>query len=171
MSFCGEKEYESFGVAYLVSKDSQISIARNGKTNKGWNKLSLEFKQGDFVDYMSNELGGRLCSLRLKEIIKSKKTSHDVIEWLPVEIIKGKEARDYYFLCFPENVDVLDSNRSSRVDSLIIKPFFDKEKIKNHAIFGLPDEDSHRTYVSNDMREAIEDAGITGISFTGHSCL
>ena len=126
----------------------------------------MVLRDGIFADYLANELGGRLCSQRLKEVIELHKSPSDEIGWLQVDVVGDKQRMPYALLHFPSNADVLDISKTKFVGSLIIKPTFDKLKVQKHRIFGLPSEESHRTYVSAAMRLAIEAAEMTGLGFS-----
>jgi hypothetical protein len=167
MSFPEEEEdYAPFGVAYLNSSRSNPSLPENGKQPGKWKALQMNLRDGNFADYLANELGGRLCSQRLKDVVEANKSPDDSIAWLAAYVVSATERRPYWFLRFPKNLNILDREKTKFVGSLIIKPAFNKACMQKHNVFGLPAEKSNRIYVSSSMKAAIELEDLTGLSFS-----
>jgi hypothetical protein len=167
MSFPEEDEdYEPFGVAYINPTDSDVSLPENGQQVHKWKVINFDLRMGGFADYLANDLGGRLCSEQLKNIIEANKSLNDSIAWLEAEVANATDRRTYWFLYFPINADVLNHKMTKFVGSLIIKPAFDQSRTQKYNIFGLPEVKGYDIFVSSTMKTAIESAHLTGLSFS-----
>jgi hypothetical protein len=168
LHYSDEKEYKPYGVAYSPKEVDLFVIPESGTKVTDWEKIKLQLKEGDFADYLANDLGGRLCSSKMRKIINDNISIEDKIQWLEVSVIEGdKDERTYYALHFPVSIDILNKGKSIITDDgLVVKPILDKTAVKDLNIFTLPNESGITTFVSKKIKEALEKAGCTGLSFT-----
>lgn len=146
-----------------------LDIPRTGYI-ENWKSITFTKLKtdGELADFLSANIGKKLCSPKLKQVIEQNMTSHDIpIQWLPVKIIKEEsgETFDYFCLHFPEFCDSLDE-QYSLFNSLGVldRTGFSFEKIKDKSIFNC--RGSFITLViSKKLRKAILDAGCTGLKF------
>ena len=129
-----------------------------------------------WLDCQLNSVLLILCSKKLQDIINKHLTGNENLKWISCNIIFGHEKRVYYFPLFTELPDVLNEDnsfyggREPILDNLI-KPIFDSEKIKKHAIFPLPTtSDTWKippsVYICENIKRDIVKAGLQdGIYF------
>lgn len=68
MTFCEDKKYQSFGVAYADPDVDLLLLPESGVRIDSWKSINLELRCGGYADYLSSDLGGRLCSEKLKRL-------------------------------------------------------------------------------------------------------
>lgn len=167
--FDGFYSIEKHAVPIAPSEKSHMDIPDEGYI-KDWKPITfLKLKgEGPLADMSHTDIGGRLCSSKLRKIIEENLTEHDnEIQWLPMHI-KDEETGDiteYYYLHFPEYCDVLDLERST-IDPLLggyDKEIVSYQKVKNRSIFNCP-QNKDFTVVSKKLKEVIFKSGCTGIS-------
>lgn len=124
-----------------------------------------------WTDYLPNDFAWPIMSTRMKEIIDGHLTGMEGIIWMAVTVKADKENREYYIPRFKQVLDVLDIKRTKFVKNtdLVIEAVFDKNKINKYAMFQLPDEIlwsiTSSLYVSEQVKSAIENSALTGVSF------
>jgi len=110
-----------YGVAKTPNKGPHFTLPDSG-TVEDWQTLILELVEGDFADYLPSNLGCRLCSKRLKDLLESHASSVDELQWLPVIVREGTEQRPYSILHFPNPPDVLNKEKSIFARDFVVKP-------------------------------------------------
>lgn len=153
-----------FGVAQTVETGDLFTLPYTGVV-EGWHPLVLELRAGEFVDYLSSNLGCRLCSDRLKGILQSCASSDDELQWLAVEVHRGTEKRTYWVLHFPNPPDVLSPDKSIFAGEFVVKPVLSKDTIGSHQVFSFPKGGELPLFVAEPVKRAIEAAGYTGMEF------
>lgn len=126
----------------------------------------LIMEDGQFQDYLANDLGWPIFSEKFKRILEPFLTSNNV-RWIParIEDVNG-EQYTAYILKFNEKVDVLDKEKTIFAgDDFIVKAVLSKEKIKNKDIFIIPDSD-FQIVISENVKLKIEYNNVTGIDFS-----
>ena len=125
----------------------------------------------DFYDYQPNSLAWPIMSNKMKSVIEGHLTGKEYIEWKTVTI-KGKDiSREYFIPVFTKKLDTLLVEKTVIVkqSGIILKPCFDKNKIKGLSMFhGHNNFWSITTqiYVSDAVKRAIKASGIQEIMFS-----
>lgn len=123
---------------------------------------------GPLGDYVGNDLGRRLCSTRLRELLERLKADGDVVQWIPARVIDADGVRgEYYFLHFPQPLDVLDRDKSVFDDEagVLIKPYLSISKIGDHRLFTLAGLEV-ATIVSESIKQSLQREAIEGVTFS-----
>lgn len=131
-----------------------------------WKTLTLELRDGGYPDYLASNIGSRMCSTRLKDILQSLAAPIDELHWLPIEVTLGTESRPYWILHFPNPPDVLNKERTIFAGCCVVKPVLAKEVVGNHQVFSYPRAGQLKLFVSEQVKRAIEAAGCTGGHFS-----
>lgn len=124
-----------------------------------------------FYDYQPNSLAWPIMSERMKSIIASHLTGYEYIEWKSV-IINGKGiSKKYYIPMFTRNLDTLNISESVYVpvSGIVLKPCFDKEKIKNLSVIHSPNlfwPISTQIYVNEEIKRDLVNSGIKELCFS-----
>jgi len=154
-----------FGVARTVEKGGLFTLPYAGVVD-GWQPFVLELREGEFADYLSSNLGCRLCSDRLKGILQNGASPDDELQWLPVEVHRGAEKRPYWILHFPNSPDVLNRNKSILAGDFVVKPVLSTDAIVSHQVFSFPKGGKLPLFVAGPVKRAIEAAGCTGMELS-----
>ena len=170
MHHAENEEYDPYGVAYAPESTDLFLLPVSGNKVTKWKLLDLMLKEGKFADYLSNDLGARLCSEKLMNIIEKNRSPQDILQWLESIVFSETydEQRSYYVLHFPVNYSILDMNKSiiAGGGKMIVKPVFCLAAVKDHSIFTLPNEAGRRCYVSEKLKSLIEAEECSGLAFT-----
>jgi len=167
MTYASEEAYAPYGVAYAAKGTDLFLLPHSGARVQSWKCLPLELRDGAFADYLANNVGGRLCSEALYDIIEHNRSPKDELQWLEttVSIVDG-ESRRYYFLHFPQDYPVVNENESLMHMGTVIRPVFTAEGIQGHEVFALPGEPGIRTFVSARLKTLIQRSKMTSVAFT-----
>ena len=156
------EDYDNYGFAFSAENISPKEI-QNWEETKPWLPISFELKDGEFADYLVNDLNIPLCSSKLKQIIQDIVAKNDSILWRPIFVnSNGKSIEDYYLKLKKILIDVIDIDKSEKQNNTIFNPYFIEEKIED--IFRC-DFDLNYLFVSEKLKEAIIQSEITGIGF------
>lgn len=134
----------------------------------GWTPLPFSLTEGEALDYLGNNVGVRLCSPKLRAIIE-RFSPPGRIQWLEAPVSgEGTESVSYSILHFIENPDVIDWDASIVAGSnrSIVKAVLLGDQLEGEDVFGFG-TGTLRIVVSNRVRDAIVEAGCTGIEFSG----
>ena len=130
-----------------------------------WCPLHLAVKVDHLVDYLPNNLGVRLCSGRMRDVIDRNHGPRDEIQWLAAEVADVFErSHDYFVLHLPGAEDALDEKRSIMVGDVVVKPVIDAKKVTGRSLLRVPGA-SLTLFVSDAVRRALLKAGMTGFHF------
>ncbi|MFO0428202.1 MAG: imm11 family protein [Planctomyces sp.] len=164
----------TYGVAYL-SEEQQgnacfpppgiFQLPYTGVV-KDWKRLTLELQEGDFADYLSSNLGCRLCSDRLRCIFQACASPHDEFQWLAVDVCRAAETRAYWILHFPNPPEVLDRKQSIAAGDFIVKPVLSNAATICHHVFSYPKAGALKLFVAESVKRAINAASCTGMEFS-----
>lgn len=154
-----------WGTAQTAEKGDLFALPYVGAVET-WQPLTLELRKGEFADYLSSNLGCRLCSDRLKHILQSCASSDDELQWLAVEVYRGTEMHAYWILHFPNPPDVLHGDRSIFAGNFVVKPVLSKDAIGSHQVFSFPKGGDLPLFIDERVKRAIEAAGCTGMEFS-----
>lgn len=162
----GSKDYKSTGVAFVDEGFGSFMVSKNGVRVKKWKTLGFELRNGIYTDYLPNNVGARLCSQKLENIIEMTRTSKDDIQWLDAVVKSGDTLKDYYILHFPKLYEVLDLKYSIIDEGIIIKPILRSDAFRERHICSLPDKYGVEWYISKYLKAQIVKSKCTCISFT-----
>lgn len=154
-----------FGLAESVGDTDLLMLPYDGVV-ENWSPLKVQLTEGVFTDYLANDLGVRLCSERLKNILQQHASSHDELQWLPVEVKGGEESRTYSILHFPKPPDILNKNKSLIASDFVVKPVFLKDAISRHQVFAYSKAGQLKLFVSESVKDAIEAEQCTGMEIS-----
>ncbi len=122
--------------------------------------------QGKPTDNLANDVGYRLFSPKLKDIIKSARDRDDDLQWLEATVTDERGAADVYLvLHFPSDLDCLDHEQSLTVEGgVVVRPVISIERVGTRKIFCW-----NRLHVgpviAHSVKAAIVTAGCTGVYF------
>jgi hypothetical protein len=161
------EEEDSLGIGY-VKENVSFDLISNIDVIHNWKPINILLKNGKNADYLANDLGWRICSPKLRDILDGGQGRKDILQWLPVyvEDTEQQSEFEYFVLIFPNNDDVIDREKSilAGKDS-VVQAVLDMNKTSGHSVFSLPGEVT-TLIVSKSVREAIENAHCTGIEFS-----
>lgn len=159
---------DKFGVAYDQTETDGsefFALPRTGQVVENWLERELSLRDGIYSDYQASDLGMRLCSEYMKEVLDANHASVDECQWLPARVVSENETRQYFALHFPVSYDVLDERESLMGPGGVIKPVLKLEEVSYRSLFGIPDS-CIRFVVSDRMMEAMVSASLSGITFS-----
>jgi hypothetical protein len=132
-----------------------------------WDRLELTTESTALTDYLANDLGVRLCSLRMREVVDACVGEANDIQWLEAVVTDPTGCVvPYWVLHVAAHHDVLDPARTitARGGRFVVKPVIDTGRAEGHRVFAFPGA-STRLVVSGDVRDALQTARCTGIDF------
>jgi hypothetical protein len=155
-----------YGVAYLPPSANAFVLPLSGVKVESWEHITLELRNGEYADFQASDLvGARLCSENLRKVIENNRSGNDEIQWLEVSVLYSAiETRRYYVIHFPVNYPIINKEKSLMAGHAVVKPVLSLENITGHEIFAVPS--GRRIFVSEKMKNAIETAKLTGLSFS-----
>ena len=165
MTYCENEKYQSFGVACADQDIDPFLLPESGVKIDSWKSINLDLRYGGYADYLSSDLGGRLCSEKLRDLIDKNISDNDYVQWLDANVIDGSECKKYYFLHFPKNIPVVNKDRSIFAGDMVVKVVLDAKIVSPLSIFTLPDEVGRTLFVSEKVKKIISENNITGVSF------
>jgi len=156
-------DYDEIPYGFAFS-DSNISPEAVKKISdiESWKPIEMELRDGEFADFIVNDLNIPLFSEKLKNLTEFFVSDSDHISWFPVIIKKGNEKKTYYYCKLQTYLEgCIDFDKSVIDGEMMLNPYFIKEKIKN--IFRVRIDDDY-LFVSEDFENAIVESKITGLS-------
>lgn len=157
-------EVAEHGVAR--GKTSNLFVLPSDGLVREWPELSLELTNGEVApDYMANDLGVRLCSPRMRDVLDAFAGANDVLQWLPVRVLSPTETSDYWVLHFPYPGDVLGSS-TLRSGDFVVRPAFALSKLAGHAVFTYKGAGTMRLTMRSDVVGKLELVGCNGFEAT-----
>ncbi|MGH2445065.1 MAG: imm11 family protein [Candidatus Limnocylindria bacterium] len=130
-----------------------------------WSAPRLVVESDELVDYLPNNLGVRLCSRRMRDLIDANLGPRDSVQWLPAEVIDIFGAgHDYFVLHMPGDDDVLNESHSIFSGDFVVKPVIEAEKVRGRQMFRLP-EAMLTALVTRELQAKLADAAMTGVHF------
>lgn len=164
------EETANTGVAYAPDDAPLAYELSEQMENENQLPFSLELREGEAQDFLANSLAWPLMSLKMKNLIESKLTGEEGIDWIKVNVKDRGENREYFVPRFRERLDVLDMSETTFVDGTdhIIKPCFSLSKIQCYSLFHKPTQSWRVTgslYVNESLKQAIEEHKLSGVAF------
>lgn len=123
------------------------------------------------VDFQPNSLALPMMSEGMKNVIGELLTGQEGISWVKAKIKASNKIIFYYIPRFSKKLDVLDLGKTVFVPGtdIIIKPCFSLKKVSSFNMFHDADnlfwEITSSIYVSGRVKDAIQKAKLTGVSF------
>jgi hypothetical protein len=154
---------ESLGVA--KSRSPGLFMLQAEGEVVGWEPVALDLVEGDFSDYLASNLGVRLCSERMKEVLQRFAGPRDVLQWLPVRVFKGEDERQFFILHLPILDDVLGSKTLFHED-VVIKPVLSLRRALGHAVFSYRGSEGVSLFIDERVRKALSEAGCSGAKYS-----
>ncbi len=162
----------AFGVAYAADGVDGLKLREAGTVTE-WAPVAFEIRHGKWEgppgDFVHNNLGWRLCSERLKELLDSLRSDVDRLQWLPAFVtdLNGKRTR-HFILHFSESPDVLNLAPGETIydekSGVLIRPSISLEKAKSYRLFNIRGLDV-ATIMHQSLKRAAATAGMEGIEF------
>jgi len=154
-----------FGVAKVTAKVDLFALPYSSRV-VDWQPLVLDLIEGEFADYLSSNLGCRMCSRCLQDILDAHASSDDELQWLPVIVRRGSDQRAYSILHFPNAPDVLNKHKTLFAGEFVVKPVLSQSAIGSHRVFSFPKGGELPLFVSEHVKIAMEAAGCTGFQLS-----
>lgn len=136
---------------------------------KNSSDLIFKTKYKNLTDYPVSEFGFNVVSQKMKNIFE--KHINEEIEFFEVQFEGSKKTNEKYFLMNFLNIQsAMDYDKSEYLQLStgkiieIDKMTIDYNKLKNQIAFRL-DEIKSALVINNELKKAIEKAGITGVKF------
>ena len=122
--------------------------------------------QGKPTDNLANDVGYRLLSPKLKDIIESARDNDDDVQWLEAIVTDERgAAHGYFVLHFPSDLDCLDHEQSLTVEGgVVVRPVISIERVGSRKIFCW-NRVQVGPVIAHSVKSAIVAAGCTGIYF------
>ncbi len=154
------------GVGDVPDSYEKVSVNEISGEINNWNIPEFTLEQGGFTDFQKETLGYLLISAKLRDVIDSAKSEHDVLQWLDAKVSYRGETRDYYVLHFPSQDEAVIDREHSTFNRLGIwmKQCISKAGCEKYNIFIFPGS-SLSLFVKESVKKAIEAARCTGIVF------
>lgn len=173
--FRESESYEKDGYGYAESSDAVDSVwiyqgtpLKEDEEDKTWETPVFMMEYGKFADYLDNDCGWCLCSEKLKNILEPYIDNAFKVLWLPVNVRGDETMITYYALLIETPLfqkEVVDYEKSKKLkDGEVYLPHFVYSKIKNFSLF-VVDEYPSYVFVSNEIKQILENEKITGIGF------
>jgi hypothetical protein len=158
------QEETHLGVGYTVAESDLFFLPDTGKV-KNWNPIILELRDGQYPDYLASDLGCRLCSKRLKDVLAAEASASDSLQWLDVLVRTQYEERLYFILHFPEPPDVLDKRKTifAGDTDVVVKAVLSRDAVTGHKVFAYPKCGCLPLFISKDVKRRIRVEKCTGM--------
>jgi len=156
------QEEKGLGVGRILVGPERLDLPDQGRV-ESWVPIIMELKDGDFPDYLANDLGCRLCSERLRTIFEKSASSTDELQWLKVLVRNSVKEQTYFILHFSQPPDVLDKQKTIFADHFVVKPVLSRVLVGKHQVFGYPRCGPLKLFISHHVKSAVEEQGCTGM--------
>lgn len=132
-----------------------------------WPELTVQVDARGPTDYLANDVGVRLCSDRMRDVIERHRTERDDLQWLGARVqAEGGGIVDYHVLHFPSTPDVLDvaaTTYGPDGDS-VVRPVVSSTKAQGRSIFTY-ERYAVGPIISAELRDDLGAHHCTGICF------
>lgn len=162
----------AIGTAYVLDEGAGLVFLPDSGDVSDWEAptlLVLEQTEGGLADYQRNDMALRICSPALRDLIDRHASEDDLLQWLDATIITTQDwtPRPYYVLHFRRQPDVLDKEmtRYGPGGDSVVVPVFASAMVQNHHVFCYPGGGDFRIFVSETVKRAIVENGLTGMTF------
>ncbi len=153
------------GVAYIRNY-SELSLLPEQGWVKGWETKYFTLRDGTYTDYLTANIGCRLCSEKLRDILERCKSDKDVLQWLDAEVVSETgEKRRYYLLHFPEPEDLLDKTKCGYSGKILTRHAIDIKASAGHEVFSYIGGSTVSFIATPKVREELKNAGCSGLIY------
>lgn len=161
-----------YGVAYRVDKEQFFQLPYDGVI-PDWEPIRLKLREGELTDYLASDLGCRLCSDRLRDILEAHAAPSDALQWLATDVYQGSTRTQYWILHFPDPPDVLARDHSifAAESDFVVKPVLSADAAAPHHVFAYLRAGQAKLFVADPVRVAIVRTGCTGMEFSPIVCV
>lgn len=143
--------------------DPDVALLPDGRV-LDWQAPMATLVDGDYPDYLATDLGLRVCSAHLREVLSANASPRDHLQWLTMRVRSGRDEREYYVLHFPEPPSILHET-SLRVRDFVVKPVFDAERVEQHSVTSY-ESSGPSLFVSEATKRALKRAKCTGLEYS-----
>ena len=153
------------GVAY-IRDFTELNLIPEQCWVKEWETKHFSLKDGKYADYLPANIGCRLCSVKLHDVLEGCRSKKDILQWLDAEVkSEAGEKRRYYILHFPELEDLLNKTKSKYVRNILTKHVIDNQACAGHEVFSYIGGSKLSFVVSQKVREELKNAGCSGLVY------
>ncbi len=153
------------GVAFIKDYSEINLLPKQGRV-KDWVTKYFILKNGEYTDYLPANIGCRLCSEKMRDILEEYKSEKDVLQWLDAEVeSETGEKRHYFILHFPVLEDVLDKKKSKYVRNVLTKQVINPRACAGHEVFSCIEESTISFIVSKKVREELKKTCCRGLIY------
>lgn len=164
--FSIDYDHDVPGCAYAPPGVRWDRVPRSGLV-KDWESLEFRLRDGVLCDYQSNDVGWRMCSTRMRELLEAGRDASDPIQWLPVNVVVDVATHAMWILHFPECPAVLDMDQTVFApNGSIISPIYSASSIGHHRVFGEPGGKALATVLVEAVRNDLTNNKLTGLKLT-----
>ena len=150
-------------IAQYNSTDGTQYLLYDGHGVKEWGTKHFSLKDGGYTDFLPANIGCRLCSKKLRDILEKCKSEKDVLQWLDAEVeSEAGEKRKYFILHFPELVELLDIKKSKYIGGVLTKQVIEAKRCVGHEVFSYKECSSLSFVVSEKVRNEIKKENCRG---------
>lgn len=164
LGWCDE---DNGGVAYAPKGTDANFLPIEGDYN-GNITFEMELRNGEFSDYLGNDLGLSMCSEKLKNILTKYLEISARAQWKEVWVLNKQrsERNKYYFFHLPHKYDVLDNSKTifAKGSNFVVKAVISNEKVNGLKVFDFTGR-YNGIIVSSEVKNAINEEQCTGIEF------
>ena len=153
------------GVAYIKNYNELYLLPKEGTVTE-WETKHFYLKDGEYTDCLPANIGCRLCSKKMRDILERNKSNKDALQWLDAEVeSEAGEKRQYFILHFPVLEDVLDKRKSKYAGNILTKHVINPKACAGHEVFSYIEESTLSFIVSQKVREELKKAGCRGLIY------
>lgn len=155
------RDSPELGVATSLGSEP-LFLPDRGKVS-AWQPPKLHLTDGDFGDYLANDIGVRLCSDKMRETLGKNAGPQDDLQWLPASVEDDAGgSRVYWVLHFPSPDDVISKERSIFADDFVVKLVLRRDRLVGHRVFSYSGGGNMPLIVLDEVREGLLLSGCTG---------
>lgn len=155
------------GQSFATGEDSLLrdQVLAGLRGIEDWQDPVLEVVGEALDDYLANDIGVRLCSPRLRELIDDIASENDAIHWLDARVVFERSEFPFFVLHFLSFPDVLDPIKTLRArGGFVVRPVVSRARLQGHKVFSFAGGVT-RLIVDSDIRNAVEYSRCTGVDF------
>ncbi len=168
-------DYEKIPYGYAESPDSVDNLwvyqgepLKADEEDQTWNKPTFIIEYGEFPDYLDNDCGWPIISLKMMEAIKKYANNSGDIKWYPILIKNVKVEMQYYVALidhFKNFEEIVDYSKSRKLkNGKVYLPHFKYDLVDNFDVFVLESYNSS-LFISNKLKLQLESENFKGLGF------
>ncbi|OPZ85928.1 MAG: hypothetical protein BWY76_01192 [bacterium ADurb.Bin429] len=164
-------EFDIETVSTLAVADDAVDwmqIPPQGHIVDEWILPKFYFTGSHMPDYLMNDVGWHICSLKLVDAIASVCTELDFVRFLPVHVYTSDRIIEYYVIHIEKATNAIDIYATVYIDDAIVKPAFKSYALEGVNIFSY--YNSEKIYITEQLHSRILYTDCSGISFNPCEC-